>query len=367
MRRARQRAVGGLLLTAAVAGCVTSDLNEEPAAGPIAASAVIIPLAGTGLGQRDPHAEYYQSILMQMQDAVLERHPERLQSLCDQNDRASAPFWASEQIGRFRRIARILNALEFIAAHATIDDREAQASPVAIGQRMPLVFAMPASAGSALERAKLQGVSLRSGGGKAAARFQVQVEVVDRDSLGGRLKRSFGQILPLPEDVDLATESLRMPFDVDALAPEGVLREVDVRIDLLPGNVLVDGESLPNVRALCARRRFELLPRGHEIIREAPLRTLRNALRSVDPRHADNLFLAAHFMPESDRPAAEAALIERVRLGAHVQARAAMAALAVLSDEPISVEDREAWLLWWRDRSSLPERRPADDSVGTGR
>jgi len=70
-------------------------------------------------------------------------------------------------------------------------------------------------------------------------------------------------------------------------------------------------------------------------------------LRSNETKHLDHVYLAAHLMPAEHRRAAAELLIERVRLGDRVQARACMAALAELTGAAISVDDRRAWLRWW--------------------
>ncbi len=330
------RFVTGSALLALATGCVTTDLAPEVPTI-IDAQSVVIPLDGIGgTGKRDPLHEYYNSVLHLLQDAVLERNPTRLRELCNLHDRKSAPDWARMQIQRFRVMARVLDAELFVEERAALALR-AEASP-ALGEVVPLRFEVPAVAPL--------GVRLQPGG-TSRARFHLELDVTDYDCLGGRVTRSFSDILSPPESAELGADSIVVPFDVDAIAPEGVRRVLAVKVHWLPGGVEVDGETYPNRRVECVHREFELFPRGIEKVREQPWRTFVNALRSGETKHLDHVYLSTRFLPEERKRAAAEMLIARVRLGDRVQARACMAALAELTGAPISVDDRLGWLRWW--------------------
>lgn len=340
-------ALGVALAPLFLAGCVTTEWEET--AGSVETGSVVIPIVGIG-GAQNPLGAYYESVAHLLFDAVLDRDPGRLRQLCNAHDRASAPQWARDQISRYRRVASVLDAeLWFeneveLAIRPTLDaDTGTVTHHVpALGEGVPMVLEVPG--GAAL------GVRLEGGSSDRAARFHVVIDIADRGCLGGTVERRFNHVLSPAEAFEVGADRFAIPFDLDALSPAGVVRVVRARVEWLPGNVWVEGEALPNQRVICAEQTFEFYPLGAEKIRQAPLQTMRNALRSGEPRHLDNLYLAARFMTDSDRDAALELMVEQVRLGDRVRARACMASLSVLTDAAISVDDREGWLRWWNAR-----------------
>jgi hypothetical protein len=93
-----------------------------------------------------------------------------------------------------------------------------------------------------------------------------------------------------------------------------------------------------------------LYPQGFEVVRERPLAELRQALRPLAPAQFARVWLAAHFLPSSERDTALELLMEPVRFGRDDQAQVAMAALQLLTGAAVPVGDRDGWLAWWQAR-----------------
>ncbi|MCA8942375.1 MAG: hypothetical protein KDB80_07410 [Planctomycetes bacterium] len=338
---ARTRSVV-LAACVAAAGCVTTEIEPDDAGMP-AGLPVVIPLRGPdGYRPEDPVTQYYESALLLMHDAVLERDPERLIELCAQHDRSAAPEAVREQIARFRRIARVLTFEREFARRAIVELR-GDLRP-ALGELVPLEIRCPI-----LDQSD---VVIGGEGSSDRASFQVRVRLEDVDCFGGSVERSFSALVGLSHEVVVGLEQLNVPFDLDAVPPQGILRRVRIDAALLPGRVRLEGERLPCQRIELARREFELFPKGIEIVNAEPMKTLRNALRSPDPKHLENVFLAVRAMPVDQRHAACEILIREVRIGDTVRARACMAALRELTGAEISVDDRRGWLRWWTEQAT---------------
>lgn len=342
-----------MALSCLLSGCVTEIVDAGPfgAGGtelPALAVPVAIPLGGSTVAPGGAAADaYYQSVVQQLQDAVLERDPDQLAGLLATHDRDIAPAWAKPVMERFRGLVLPLRFERHAEANAVL---EVVGGVPSLGRVVPMRLRVPAYAGAAF---LLPGEDRRR---VAPTRVLVEVTTVDLDCFGGRFEREFTDLLPLEVSVDMEQgEALDVAFALPALEIEGCARMVDVHCSLVPGTAFVDGDPVPIQRVDLADLAFDLLPQGIEGVQEHPYTHLRNGLESSDVRHLDNVFLAALFMPAAFREAAIERCVEQVRNGRPVVARAAMAALRELTGRPISVEDRDGWLAWAQEHA---RRRP---------
>ncbi|MEE2887332.1 MAG: hypothetical protein VX951_07855 [Planctomycetota bacterium] len=206
--------------------------------------------------------------------------------------------------------------------------------------------------------------------------FRVVVRLRDFDSSG--------QFVEMEDSVPLRVKNrqrltagaeLVLPFELPGAAPATVIREMAVRVELLPCVVSLDGHEVPvsqsgrkrltpaeiaqlppKDRLLystrghtpCAVLDVLVYPKGYESVEKNPLATMREAQRRGDAKYFQHTFLAAHFMPTKDRDKAMAVLIQHVRNGTASQARVAMGALRLLSREEFEITERRAWLMWWK-------------------
>lgn len=175
-----------------------------------------------------------------------------------------------------------------------------------------------------------------------------------------------------------------LPFELPGARSETVVREIVVRVELLPCVVTLDGQDVPVSQPSRRRRTTEetemlspkqriqysrsgfthcaalnvlAYPAGYEAVKKAPLATMREAQRRGDAKYFKHTFLAAHFMPPKDRDNAMGLLINHVRTGTASQARVAMGALRLLSGEDIGINERRAWLVWWKRYQGLMKKR----------
>jgi hypothetical protein len=175
-----------------------------------------------------------------------------------------------------------------------------------------------------------------------------------------------------------------LPFELPGARSEAVVRELVVRVELLPCLVTLDGRDVPvsqpgrnrmateEVEKLSPKQRIAYsrsgfthcavldvmsYPAGYEAIQKAPLATMREAQRRGDAKYFKHTFLAAHFMPPKDRDNAMGLLINHVRTGTASQARVAMGALRLLSGQDMGINERRAWLVWWKRYQGLMKKR----------
>jgi hypothetical protein len=320
----------------AAAGCVTEQVEPDRTAGPLPQAPVVIALPGSTSDAAV--AEYYADVLRQLRDALAGGQLEQLEQLLAIHDRQGAPEWAPAPMRAFRRAAA---GLRFVAG---------------LRERARIVLHGPPPLGApldvALEVAQDAGWPVVLGGPRDAlpSSFLVRFTVTDFDAFGDHWTREHGEIVPLPARVALASAPLRLPVRVTIDAGAAVLRELEVEIELLPGQVAVAGQPAPHKRATIAKARWTLYPQNWETVRKDPLATLRTALRLGDPSLHAHVHLACRFLPEQDVEPALQALIRAVRVGDPALARVAGAGLALLTHEPFAPQDREAWLAWWQRR-----------------
>lgn len=317
--------------------CVTTVVEDAPPTMP-SQQRVEIPLPSVVPSTLSVDA-YYESVVGQMQQAVAERDIAHLQALLAAHDDARAPAWARARMLDFRDLIRVLEFEERLPQFAAI---ELQPGEHALGAELGFAVTVQRWQGAAVE--------LGAEGSTFPANVLVSITLVDRDPIGSRSERRSSRILAPADTVRLHEAPLHLPFRLLEGHGGAAERTVSIRAELLPGRLSIDGVGVPNRRVLLGQYEQVFYPAGVAPIQEKPLQTLRNALALGDAAHFPHVFLAASFMPEVDRPAAAALLIERLRLGRADQARSAMAALQVLTGESLSVDDRESWLRWWQSR-----------------
>ena len=327
-----------------LAGCVTSTSQEEfPLGAPLPEQvALVIPTGGdSAIGEVSPVRQYYLSIFEQMQEALGDRDLPRLRGLLRAHDGKQAPSWAVEGIDRFFTASLGLEFEAHAAAHSGIEV-SGDVGPIGAPVRYEFRLDLPPDRDVVLDHPEIEGLN-----------FLATLEVKDHDAYGGLTSHRASRILQL-----LARETRHAPLRTEALfaatfdEANAVVRELRATVELLPGTVLIDGRAAPVQRAELVESELFLYPDGVTAIQDDPLRTLRNAIALGDVEHHPHQYLAARFMPESDRAEAMEMLIERVRLGDPGQARVAMAALAVMTSVDLPVGDRDGWLAWWKGRQA---------------
>ncbi|MEM7202137.1 MAG: hypothetical protein AAF628_17850 [Planctomycetota bacterium] len=314
--------------------CVTVVGGEAPPQM-LQAQPLFVPMQGAGGGAVSLVDRYYASIVQQLHEAVTERDVEQARTLLAQHDRKDAPVWVRERMGGFRAAVRGLEFAAFVVGATRVGPRVA---PGAVGAPLDLAVELVGAPTEDAAPAAASGVLA----------FWAHVELRDTDAFGSRTRHATSQILRVPADHQWGPASVvSLPFRVDVPGLGVVRRELRVDVELLPGLVRIGDASCPVPRLPAATHASTHFPRGVDPIREQPLRTLRNALQRGTSRYFGHLFLAASFMPATDRHEAADALIDWVRLGNRVRARVAMGCLRELTGVDLSVEDREGWLRWW--------------------
>ncbi|MBK8978145.1 MAG: hypothetical protein IPM29_19745 [Planctomycetes bacterium] len=369
--RTATRDVSGAARAAALAaglcllpGCVTYVVEDDPdlAVVPLDVTPVTVPLRG---GSGDPQAravdDYYADVVAQMQRALVDRELDLLRALVASHDRPAAPAWARGQIARFQRLADGLQ-WETEAARDARLELATKALP-ALGAELTLALRIPRGA-----RTDIALIGADRSESKAA-RFLVSWSVVDTSAFDDQTRREFDDVVTLPETVDFAAAGaeLRLPYTVPGLAPEGVRRVVEIRIDLLPGTLRLRGDDLPNARVALARQSFVIWPLGIDSVRDNPYAHLRAAVESGEPSHFANLYVAAWLMSPDYREDALRKLVEGLRVGTPELGRACTAGLRVLTGERIAVGDRDGWLRWWQGRAVEPAPAGDPDRARRGR
>lgn len=341
-----------LLLHAAtaigLAACVTV-VSSEPLQ-PEIGTAVVVPLPGgqgrTGLS--GPLDEFYAGILERMHEAYGRPDRERpepadlpaLRGLLHSYQRPDAPAWARERMAMF---AALVPGVAF-ELHAARHSKLVLPEPVPpLGATLALQLQLPA----------MPDAGLVLGGEHDAMPigFRLHVAIDDRFADGSARGHESWQVLRLPQAFVLAGEAvLQLPIELQVPANAAVVRNLEFRVDLLPGFVGTDGEPAGVRRTHLCSGRLQQHPEGFAAVQQRPLLTLREAMRIGDVAHFPHVFLAATCMPAGDRDTANELLIQWVRLGQDDQAIVAMAALRELTGQPFAIGDRQRWLAWWSSR-----------------
>jgi hypothetical protein len=338
---------------------------DVPLLGQDQAMALAVPLS-VPFGV-DPNRErstvsiFYRSVLQQLREAERERDLDRLESLLASYERPDVPPAIREHLAGYRVVVTGMRFLDTLARTARFvqvvarpsDGREPPGrgvdggaaggiAPPPIGA--PLRFELQLAATAATAR-------FGAAADADPARFAVVIEVVDTFVDGGSKRAEVGDVLDLPEAFTLSPGGvLRLPIALDLPGGDAVRRVVTVSVDQLPGYLLLDGVRTPVQRTRVGHTVAALYPQGFEVVRERPLAELRQALRPLAPAQFARVWLAAHFLPSSERDTALELLMEPVRFGRDDQAQVAMAALQLLTGAAVPVGDRDGWLAWWQAR-----------------
>lgn len=350
-------------LAALLAGGCVSTIVDDPLQPSIAHDPIVIDL-GSAPATTDERIvrELYESVLQRIHAAHADRDAAAMLALIDGHLRPEAPEWARQRLLGCRSLAAGLRCEQHartaaIAVVAVVPPTGA-ASATAGAAAPPAADTVPDAevVGTALEfeltLPPLAGSELRLAGrgDDDAVAFQVDVGVRDHFLDGSVRDHGDSDILRLDRAVALGVEALRLPVLLDLGDSTAVRREIDVRIDLLPGYVRAGDDRAPVRRTTMAACRATQWPASHRAVRKEPLASLRRAQQAADPARWVDVRLGAEFATAADRPAVERALIDWVRLGSTAQATVAMASLRAVGCAEIPVGDRDAWLAWWQGR-----------------
>ena len=344
--------VSALVFGAVLSSCVTeiidADRSDVRSVMP-ASEAVVVPLWPDGqqpaTGQELARDAFYSSILNQMTEAVVARDVLRLSELLQQHDDPRAPGWVRDHFERLRDVSAALEFVLYAQQAAVLRSKkvDSESRLHVLGKDEGVVFSLPAGQHPA--------VSLDARGDHAIA-LLASFRVTDHDVFGNRLERSVQSILRPEQSLQLeagAVFSIDVPFP--QMPTQGIWREVEVQVSLLPTELRIGGRTAPVRQTPLADTAVRLYPPGAEVVRAKPLKTLEAALgrsdRSAVLRH---IALAAHFMPSESGNEAIDRVIAWLRLARPVESRIAMAALREMSGQPFSIDDRAAWLSWSRAR-----------------
>ena len=360
-RRAFGRScLGAAFAAALLAGACVSEVVDDGAGDrldlAIRTRSVVIPIA-TGMARPGPLSEFYEGIFARLHEAHQERDLLVMESLLRRYEREDLPAAVARQLLGFRALT---NGLEFelhAAANARLERQAPRGAQPESSESSGPSSEQPVSSeeiGSVLVfelvLPPLPGRSVQLGGHSAddAVAFGVDIRIRDHFLDGSSRTHEDGDILVLPETVLLADEPLRLPLELDLGPSAAVKRELDLRVDLLPGYIGTNDLRVPVRRMTLAARSDTQWPKGLLMIRDKPLQVLRAAMAIGDTRHFVHVRLSAEFAPAKQRPAVHEALIDWVRLGKPDQAAVAMATLAATTDARVAIGDRDGWLAWWQ-------------------
>jgi len=344
-RRARLAAVAAAWLAAA---CVTTYEPVEPDAGealPVAAP-ISIPLAELGgPGSSRVQLEFFGGILRRLQDAAAEGDAALIDSLVESYDLPNVPATFRDHLVGYRAIARGLRFQQHVqreSALRLVGDapvEERRAPPLGAPLRLELEVPPMASP-----------VRLGALGDADPIGFSVAVTVEDEFVDGSSRESQSKEFLWLPQALELRDDSLLLPVEVGAAVGDAVRRSIVVRIDLMPGYVMLDELRAPIQRVTAGALTCTQWPEGYRILAAQPLAGLKTALADFNPKNYAGAYLSALLVPAQQRREANALLIDQVRFGRADQAQVAMAALHKTAGVNIAVGDRDGWLAWWQSR-----------------
>lgn len=318
-------------------------------------------------GSSEAVVEYYDAVFSKMRDALHSGGVEglaELRFLIQQHKRDDMVGTAATRMRQFELLADGLQLELELPELCKVVRTDADA-PVGATQKFALRL-----------RQKGERVLECGGTDEQEVVFRVVVRLRDFDSSGQFVEMEDSVPLRVKKRQRLtAGAELVLPFELPGAAQATVIREMAVRVELLPCVVTLDGREVPvcqsgrkrltpaETEQLLPKERFLystrghtpcavldvlVYPKGYESVEKNPLVTMREAQRRGDAKYFQHTFLAAHFMPTKDRDKAMAVLMQHVRNGTASQARVAMGALRLLSREDIEITERRAWLIWWK-------------------
>lgn len=362
---AGRRAPAAAALAALFAtGCVTTyeSFDESAEAARLAALAVPVAIPFPDVGANDDPLlrQFYDGIIRRLQGAADEGDWRLIDALVDSYDRPELPPAIGEQVRGYRSVARGIVLEHHFRANATLQTVDpgartrrgklpAEVPVPPLGEALHLELRVPAATDP---------VRLGGRGDPDAMAFTVAVTIEDDDASGGMHSTHLEEIVRLPEPMVLRGDvALTLPIDVDAFAGDAVHRTVYVRVDLMPGHVVIGERRAPVRRLTIAAGSWSQWPRGYEVLAREPLRALRAALRPFDRGNFAAAYLAALAAPPAQREEVVALLIEQVRNGDDAQAQVAMAALQKVTGASAPIGDRDMWLAWYQARESADGQR----------
>lgn len=361
-----------------LAGLAWSCAPTRPA---LSLGPVVVPMhTNAESGSSEAVTGYYATVFARMRDAWSSGTADGLRELRVLLQQHTRPDMPADAAQRLRQFARLADGLQFeleLADRCRVEHSSARL-PESRSVHTPqsYQFVMPPHpSGAATEL---------GGGGEREAAFQVHMRLRDFDAAGEVVDLSESLTLRVDRRTRVVTgHPLVLGFQSPAAPRETVIREVSIRVELLPCVVRLGDEELqvsqPGGRrqsgdpdrlspaqrlrrgiagyTACCTFHTMLFPAGYQAVQTQPLATLRVALAGKQAKHFPHQFLAAYFMPDQDREAAMALWIDAVRVGTPAQARVAMGALRLVSRANLPVSDRESWLLWWQAHQQTRGRR----------
>lgn len=347
------RRSGIVALVLAASACVSMPADHDPMTLPEGLGlGVVIPIGEPVDESQRPLMAVYQSVLEQMQEAYggrvrgtgQRRHPDlpALRDLLATWRRPDIPVWAREQIEGYAAAAEGLAFELHAVGNGKVVPQVDDGIGDEIGEPLRLQVELPAAPTP---------YELRGGEATGGIAFTIALEVEDLFVDGSSRQHEDSTVVRLPEDLALTGDAvLRLPFLVELTDTGAVRRTVRARADLLPGFVYRDGLRCPLRRTTVTAVVHTQYPAGFASIRQKPLQSLRAGIALGDAAHFPHVLLGALFTQGDERQAAQAALIDVVRLGRPDQAHVAMAALRQLTGVEVTIGDREGWLAWWQAR-----------------
>ncbi len=346
--RRASRALARCALPAALAACVTT-YEDVPidvaarAATPVAV-AQTIPFPVSEHDARDRALlQFYSGVLDRMQGAARDRDGAGLEGLLEAYDRSDVPAWLRGVLDGYRALAKGMrferHAKSAGAVELVLDEHGAEPP---LGASTRFVLRIPAAP-----------QPFRLGGSAEAdpTGFLVALSVEDTFVDGSTSSSRTQDFVWLPAPSDLGGNAdLEVPIGVDLPAAAAVKRVVNVRVDLMPGYVQVDGVRAPVQRTAVGATVVTQWPAGHREIEKAPLAALKAALQIGDAAHYPHIYVAAEFLRGAERDEAVPLLIDVVRFGREDQARLATVALRIVTDTKLPIGDRQSWLAWWQSQ-----------------
>ena len=338
------------LLTAACVSNVVDDDGGDIVEPGIPRTSVVVPIVG-GAATRNPLQEFYDGVYLRLNEAHQEQDLALMQALLANYEREDVSEAIAQRLAGFRALAMGLEFELHAVAQARlraavpagedpVDDGQEPAASEEIGKVSHYELVLP----------PLAGVAVKLGGGSVddPIAFGVDVRIRDYYLDGSSRTHEDGDVVLLSETVLLQNQPLRLPLELDLGPSAAVKRELDLRIDLLPGYLGIADRRVPVRRTTLAARSDTQWPQGLLGVRDKPLQVLRDAMAIGDASRFMHVRLAAEFASADKQQEVRRALIDWVRLGRPDQAMVAMAALAATTDVAIPVGDRDGWLAWWQ-------------------
>jgi hypothetical protein len=333
----------GLLGGACVTEYEAAPLVDTSLVRPDFAIAQSIPFGAVATSAEDQVLlDLYASVFQRLQQAVEEDSPATIDALVAAYDRGALPDWVRERFEGYRNLAEGQRFLRHARERSAVTLPAGDPPVLADGTALEFTFELPPYA---------EPVVLGGRDDADPTVFAVALTVEDAFVDGSSRRYSHQDFVRLPSGQVLAGEAaLRLPIRVDLPANGAVMRTANVRVDLLPGYLLV-GERRAAVRlATLAAASATQYPAERAEVLADPLAALRQNLKQGGVAGARRAWLAALATRGADRRAAEELLIEQVRTASAEPAAQAMAALQVLTGVRILVGDRDGWLAWWQSR-----------------